>query len=106
MSEETRKPAWEEGTDVDERPKTKKPKKYKVLLHNDDYTTMEFVVWLLMKVFRRTRAEATAIMLHVHHKGVGICGVYTREIAETKVAESIDLARESGMPLLITLEAE
>jgi ATP-dependent Clp protease adaptor protein ClpS len=106
MAGDVRKPGWEEGTDLDEKVRTKKPRLYKVLLHNDDYSTMEFVVWLLMKVFRRSHAEATAIMLSVHHKGVGVCGVYTREIAETKVAESTDLAREHGMPLLVTMEAE
>jgi ATP-dependent Clp protease adaptor protein ClpS len=106
MSDDSKRPVWEEEGDVKERRKTKKPRMYKVLLHNDDYTTMEFVVWLLVEVFRRSNTEATAIMLHVHHKGVGVCGVYTKDIAETKVDQATRHAREQGMPLLITMEAE
>lgn len=88
------------------RPKTKKPSLYKVLLLNDDYTPMEFVVLVLEKFFSKGREEATRIMLHVHHKGVGICGVYTYEVAETKVTQVMDYARQHGHPLQCTMEKE
>ncbi len=88
------------------RPKTKKPNLYKVLLLNDDYTPMEFVVHVLEKFFQKGRDEATRIMLHVHHKGVGICGVYTYEVAETKVTQVMDFARQHGHPLQCTMEKE
>lgn len=78
--------------------------RYQVVMHNDDYTTMEFVVAMLMKHFHKPPAEALHIMLLVHHKGAGIAGVYTRDVAETKVAEVIDEARQEGMPLLLTVE--
>jgi ATP-dependent Clp protease adaptor protein ClpS len=79
---------------------------YKVLLHNDDYTTMEFVLEVLMSIFRRSRVEATRIMLTVHEGGKGIAGVYTREIAETKATTTMDRARAAGFPLLVTTEPE
>jgi ATP-dependent Clp protease adaptor protein ClpS len=88
------------------RPKTKKPSLYKVLLLNDDYTPMEFVVLVLEKFFSKGREEATRIMLHVHHKGVGICGVYTYEVAETKVTQVMDFSRQHGHPLQCTMEKE
>jgi ATP-dependent Clp protease adaptor protein ClpS len=88
------------------RPKTKKPSLYKVLLLNDDYTPMEFVVHVLEKYFNKGREEATRIMLHVHQKGVGICGVYTFEVAETKVTQVMDFSRQHGHPLQCTLEKE
>ena len=88
------------------RPKTKKPSLYKVLLLNDDYTPMEFVVHVLERYFGKNRDEATKIMLHVHQKGVGICGVYTYEVAETKVTQVMDFARQHGHPLQCTLEKE
>ncbi len=88
------------------RPKTKKPALYKVLLLNDDYTPMEFVVHVLEKFFQKGREEATRIMLHVHHKGVGICGVYTYEVAETKVTLVMDFSRQHGHPLQCTMEKE
>lgn len=84
--------------------KPKKPSMYKVLLLNDDYTPMEFVVHVLERIFRKSQDEATQIMLHVHHKGVGICGVYTFEVAETKVVQVIDYARKHQHPLQCTLE--
>ena len=88
------------------RPKTKKPAMYKVLLLNDDYTPMEFVVHVVEKVFAKNRQEATDIMLHVHRRGVGICGVFTYEIAETKVAQVMDFARANEQPLQCTMEKE
>jgi len=88
------------------RPKTKKPSLYKVLLLNDDYTPMEFVVHVLERFFSKPREEAVQIMLHVHRHGVGICGVYTFEVAETKVAQVIELARRNQHPLQCTMEKE
>lgn len=80
------------------------PPMFKVLLHNDHYTTMEFVVEVLEKVFRKARAEATRIMLNVHNEGVGLCGIYTAEIAETKIDIVHALARKAGFPLLCSVE--
>ncbi|MCK6417679.1 MAG: ATP-dependent Clp protease adapter ClpS [Alphaproteobacteria bacterium] len=88
------------------RPKTKRPSLYKVLLLNDDYTPMEFVVHVLERFFNKTRAEATDVMLHVHRRGVGLCGVFTYEIAETKVAQVMDFARANEQPLQCTMEKE
>ena len=88
------------------RPKTKKPNMYKVILLNDDYTPMEFVILVLEKFFGKTRDEATEIMLHVHRRGVGICGIYTYEIAETKVMQVMDYARANEQPLQCTMEKE
>jgi ATP-dependent Clp protease adaptor protein ClpS len=88
------------------RPKTKKPAMYKVLLLNDDYTPMEFVVHILEKFFNKNRQESTDIMLHVHRRGVGLCGVFTHEVAETKVAQVMDYARANEQPLQCTLEKE
>jgi ATP-dependent Clp protease adaptor protein ClpS len=88
------------------RPKTKKPSLYKVLILNDDYTPMEFVVLVLEHFFNKDREAATRIMLHVHQKGVGICGVYTFEVAETKVAQVMDFARQHQHPLQCTMEKE
>lgn len=89
-----------------ERKKTQKPKRYKVLFHNDHYTTMEFVVHVLETVFRKSGAEATMIMLHVHQNGSGIAGVYPFSIAETKVAQTKELAQREGHPLMVTMEPE
>ena len=86
------------------RPKTKKPSMYRVLLLNDDYTPMEFVVHILERFFSKTREEATRIMLHVHRRGVGICGVYTYEVAETKVTQVMDFARKHQHPLQCVME--
>lgn len=82
------------------------PKKYKVILHNDDYTTMDFVVFVLTSIFRKTSSEATKIMIEVHEKGKGICGVFTKEIARAKVEQVAKTAKQNGFPLLATLEAE
>ncbi len=86
------------------RAKPKKPSQYKVLLLNDDYTPMEFVVIVLKRFFRMNIDEATQVMLHVHQKGVGICGVYPYEVAETKVNQVMDFAKQNQHPLQCTLE--
>jgi ATP-dependent Clp protease adaptor protein ClpS len=88
------------------RPQTQKPSLYKVLLMNDDFTPMEFVVHVLEVFFNKSGEEATRIMLHVHQKGVGVCGVYTLEVAETKVMQVMDFAKENGHPLQCTMEKE
>jgi ATP-dependent Clp protease adaptor protein ClpS len=88
------------------RPVTKKPSLYKVLLLNDDYTPMEFVVHVLERFFNKGREDATRIMLHVHQKGVGVCGVFTYEVAETKVAQVMDFARQHQHPLQCRMEKE
>src|SRR5688500_18671554 len=86
--------------------KTKRPPLYKVLLHNDDYTTQEFVVWVMMEVFLRTEVDATRIMLAVHQSGIGGAGIYPHDVAETKVGKVAELATANGMPLLCTMEPE
>ena len=86
------------------RPKTQKPSQYKVLLLNDDYTPMEFVVLCLQRFFRMNMEDATRVMLHVHQKGVGVCGIFSYEVAETKVTQVIDFARQNQHPLQCTLE--
>lgn len=88
------------------RDETREPPKYRVLLHNDDYTTMEFVVEILVYVFNKSPESAARIMLNVHQKGVGVCGSYAYEIAETKVDTVHNLARESGYPLRCSMEQE
>lgn len=85
-------------------PKTKRPSMYRVLILNDDYTPMEFVVHILERFFNKGREEATQIMLHVHHHGVGECGVYTYEVAETKVTQVMDFARRHQHPLQCVME--
>jgi ATP-dependent Clp protease adaptor protein ClpS len=94
------------GTAVETRTKTrlKKPRMYKVLLHNDDYTTMEFVVFVLQGIFHHTESEAMQIMLHVHKNGVGVAGVYTREIAETRITQVEALARQHEYPLRCSMD--
>lgn len=97
----------DDGLVVEEaRPKLKKPNLYKVLLLNDDFTPMEFVVVVLEQVFAKPREQAVQIMLHVHQKGVGVCGVYTHDIAETKVRQVMDFAQEHQHPLQCTMEPE
>ena len=88
------------------RTKTKKPSLYKVLMLNDDYTPMEFVVMILQRFFKMDVEQATQVMLHVHQRGVGVCGVFTLEIAETKVTQVLDCARAHQHPLQCTIEAE
>ncbi len=91
---------------VKPRPKTKKPSMYKVFLLNDDYTPMDFVVRVLETFFNKNREDATRIMLHVHQRGAGLCGVYTFEVAETKVAQVLAAARREQHPLQCTMEKE
>jgi ATP-dependent Clp protease adaptor protein ClpS len=94
------------GTAVETRTKTrlKKPRMFKVLLHNDDYTTMEFVVFVLQGIFHHSESEAMQIMLHVHKNGLGVAGVYTREIAETRIAQVEALARKHEYPLRCSMD--
>jgi ATP-dependent Clp protease adaptor protein ClpS len=89
-----------------DKTKTSLPKKYKVLLHNDDYTTMEFVIYILQAVFHKSIDEAERIMLEVHQKGIGVCGVYTFEIAETKLQKVTNLAKANSHPLVCSIEPE
>jgi ATP-dependent Clp protease adaptor protein ClpS len=85
---------------------TRRPALFKVLLHNDDYTTQEFVVWVLETVFRKPRAEAFTIMMSVHRSGLGVAGVYTHDVAETKLKATQQMAEEQEFPLLVTMEPE
>jgi ATP-dependent Clp protease adaptor protein ClpS len=94
-----------EETETRTEDNVREPDMYKVLLHNDDYTSMEFVIEVLMAVFSKKYQEAARIMLDVHHKGVGVCGVYTYEVAETKVETVHALASGNGFPLRCTMEA-
>jgi len=96
------------GSDVllERKPKLEKPKLFKVLLHNDDFTTMEFVVFVLRFVFNRDETEAISIMLQVHNEGVGVAGIYPYEIAQTKSQKAINLAKAREYPLLCTVEEE
>jgi ATP-dependent Clp protease adaptor protein ClpS len=102
----TADPRGTEEVDVLDRSRSATPRLFKVIFHNDDYTTREFVVEVLKAYFHKTETEATFIMLTVHTKGSGVAGVYTRDIAETKVRQVMTLARQSGMPLLLTAEPE
>ena len=97
---------FQKGLLLDTKPKTKKPSMYNVLLMNDDYTPMEFVVYALEHFFNKSKDEATQIMLHIHGKGVGVCGVFTYEIAETKVNQVTEFARKNKHPLQCTMERE
>lgn len=91
---------------TEKKTRVKKPRRFKVIFHNDDFTTMEFVVFVLESVFRRSPAEAVQIMLRIHNHGTGIAGVYSREVAETKVETTIGMARSQGHPLMVTMEPE
>jgi ATP-dependent Clp protease adaptor protein ClpS len=108
MSENGKRGEEGPGTSVvvKSKPKTKKPAMYRVLMLNDDYTPMEFVVHILERFFNKNRQEATRIMLHVHNRGVGVCGIYTYEVAETKVTQVMDFARQHQHPLQCTLEKD
>ncbi len=92
------------GLVLEERTRTKKPPMYKVLLHNDDYTTREFVVWVLQTVFHKSEGDAIAVMSHVHNNGVGVAGIFTFEVAETKVGKTMALAKEQQYPLQLSIE--
>ncbi len=93
-----------EGLALQERRKLSRPRLYKVLLHNDDFTTMDFVVDVLVRYFRKSQSEATRIMLEVHQRGMGVAGVFTYEVAETKVAQVTAEARQLGMPLRCSVD--
>jgi ATP-dependent Clp protease adaptor protein ClpS len=95
---------FEEAAVAESREKVEEPPLFKVLLHNDDYTTMEFVVWVLESIFNMAVDQAIQVMLNVHTQGIGVAGVYTYEIAEMKVNKTTDLARENEFPLLCTME--
>ena len=97
---------FQTGIAVKTKPKTKKPSMYKVMLLNDDYTPMEFVTQVLEQFFNKSQEEATRIMLHVHRRGVGLCGVFTFEIAETKVMQVMDYAKRNQYPLQCIMEKE
>ena len=99
-------PEVEEEVTDESKDEVREPSMFRVLLHNDDYTTMEFVVEILITVFNKSPEEAVEIMLNVHRKGIGICGVYTYEVSETKVNIVHVLARENGFPLKCTMEKE
>ena len=106
MSEGDKYIDFEEKTKVETKKKLQKPSLYKVLLLNDDYTPMEFVVFLLKKLFHKNNDEATKIMLHVHQNGVGVCGVFPYEIAETKVIQVLETAKKNDHPLQCTMEKD
>ena len=106
MSEGDKYIDFDEDTKVETKKKLQKPSLYKVLLLNDDYTPMEFVVFLLKKFFHKNNDEATQIMLHVHQQGIGVCGVYTYDIAETKAIQVTNYARKFEHPLQMQLEKE
>ena len=91
---------------LDSRTKTKKPSMYKVIMLNDDFTPMEFVIYVLQRFFSKSAEDATKVMLHVHQSGVGICGVFTYEVAETKVTQVMDMARQHDHPLQCTMEKD
>ena len=95
---------YEESAVAESREKVEEPKLYRVLLHNDDFTTMEFVVWVLESVFNMTEDQAIQVMLNVHLRGTGVAGIYTFEVAEMKVEKTMTLARENEDPLLVTME--
>ncbi|MBX3227020.1 MAG: ATP-dependent Clp protease adaptor ClpS [Labilithrix sp.] len=99
-------PGENEDVDLEDAPVSAVPRRFKVVFHNDDYTTQEFVIHVLMRFFHKNETEARHIMLTVHHKGAAVAGVYTKDVAETKAEQVMDAARENGMPLLLTTEPE
>src|SRR5690242_21442666 len=99
-------PEHEGDLSLDEKPRVERPRRYVVVLHNDDYTTMEFVVHVLMKFFHLDETESTQVMLQVHHKGYGIVGTFTRDVAETKASSVMAYAKEHQHPLRCTAEPE
>ena len=96
----------EEGILIEVKEKTEEPPLYKVFLHNDDYTTKEFVVQVLVSIFNKTLDEASQLMWHVHRNGLGVCGVYPFQVAETKIKQVKATSREHGFPLKMTMEPE
>jgi len=104
MSDQSATPGTGLASDV--KDEVKPPKMYRVLMHNDDYTTMEFVVAVLVSVFKKTSEEAVEIMLNVHQRGAGVCGVYTANIAETKIETVHGRAKDYGFPLRCSMEPE
>ena len=94
------------GVLLEERPKTQRPQLYKVIMLNDDYTPMEFVVYVLERFFSKNEAAATQIMLQIHQTGMGICGVYTFEVAEAKLTQTMNLAQKNDHPLQLRLEKD
>ena len=106
MSKNNHQHDEESGTTTITKKKVQLPKKYKVLLHNDDYTTMEFVIYVLQSVFHKSINEAERIMIEVHRNGIGLCGIFTHEIAESKAKKVERMARENSHPLLCTYEPE
>ena len=106
MAEDDKYIDFDEATKVETKKKLQKPSLYKVLLLNDDYTPMEFVVWILMEFFHKTEEEANSIMLEVHKKGKGVAGIYDHQIAEQKIWEVLTSARENEFPLQVTGERE
>ena len=105
-TEKKRKEGTGHGVDLQDRQKVEPPKKYKVILHNDDYTPMDFVIIVLMNAFNFSFQKASAIMMQVHEKGKGIAGAYSKEIASMKVKRCNQIARAEGHPLMVTMEAE
>ena len=97
---------FEGGLELESRPKIETPKMYRVLMHNDHYTTMEFVVAVLMRIFRKNEPEASRIMYQVHTEGLGVCGLYPAEVAETKVSLVHQAARNAGFPLRCSMEED
>ena len=95
---------YEESAVAESEEKVEEPPLFKVLLHNDDFTTMEFVIWILESIFNMAEEQAIQVMLNVHLRGIGVAGIYTYEIAETKVERTTTLAREQEFPLLVTME--
>lgn len=106
MPEGPQNPRHDEDIEVEEREKTATVRRYRVIFHNDDYTTMEYVIEVLRRFFHKSETEALHIMLTVHKKGSAVAGIYPRDVAETKVAEVTRDARERGHPLLLTAEPE
>lgn len=99
-------PGEGEDVELEDAPVSAIPRRYKVIFHNDDYTTQEFVVYVLERFFHKSETEARHVMLTVHHKGAAVAGVYTKDVAETKAQQVMDAARDNGMPLLLTTEPE
>jgi ATP-dependent Clp protease adaptor protein ClpS len=106
MADWVQNPGSDESVLTENKPKLEHPKKWKVLLHNDDFTSMEFVVLILQTVFRKNPIDAVRIMMAVHQQGLGVAGVYTYEIAEAKIAKVTQMAQEREFPLLCTMEEE